>query len=79
MSWTDEHVSWLRNTKTISAQPSSGQLDATSTAMIDRDYGNKGALFVFNPTTSARVLTIALNSRLSLGFGKDCGGARSVD
>ena len=68
MNWTDSHISWLRNTKTITGQPSGGKLDAT--AMVE---GSAGAVFVQNPTARQQVLTVTLNA--SLGFESGCGGA----
>ena len=71
MNWTDSHVSWLRNTRTITGQPSGGKLDAT--AMIS---GSQGALFVQNPTARQEVITITLNA--TLGFDSACSGASQL-
>ena len=74
MAWTDAHVAWLRNTKTITGLPSGGGgglLDAT--AMV---LGSKGAMFVYNPTSAAGTLSVVLDH--TLGFGPHCGGAATL-
>ena len=74
MRWTDDHVDWLLNTKTITGLPSgggTGMLDAT--AMV---LNNQGAMFAFNPSSSAAILSVTLDH--SLGFDADCVGALIV-
>ena len=68
MRWTDAHVGWLRNTKTITGLPSGGGgglLDATAMILDDQ-----GALFVYNPAMSAATLSVTLGR--SLGFSANC-------
>lgn len=74
MRWTDDHVDWLRNTKTITGLPSgggAGMLDAT--AMV---LNNQGAMFAFNPSSSAAALSVTLDH--SLGFNAECAGTLTV-
>lgn len=72
MAWTDAHVAWVRNTKTITKQPSGGKLDAV--AMVD---GSDGAVFVYNPTASWSAFPVTFNA--SLGFATaGCGGAKKL-
>ena len=71
MKWTDDHVEWLQQTKSITGLPSGGMLDAT--AMIVK---NRGAMFVFNPTSSAATLSVVLDH--TLGFTSACEGTLSV-
>jgi hypothetical protein len=71
MDWTDRHVAWIRNTKTITGVSANGVLDAV--AMI---YADQGAMFVFNPTSFAKTLSVTLDK--SLGFSDGCAGTLVV-
>ena len=75
MDWTDAHVAWIRNTKTITAEPSGGNLDAT--AMMD-DSGNQGAMFVFNPTARLCNTKGYSSTDLAMGLADVRAGTRMI-
>ena len=74
LSWTDENVELLKQTRPIPslATPAAGAADGT--IMLHADTGHTGAMFLYNPTMRELNVSLPLSGESSTSLDFRCGG-----